>query len=182
MTTTPGSTPPASTPQETERGTGHPLGPLIWREPLERPVLGRLVALVIFAACASGIGLAAWLDPDAHGYGSHRTLGIGPCGFLLRTGFPCPTCGMTTSCALAVRGRLGEAFYAQPLGPFVILGGIVCGLASLTVALTARTWVINWYRISPLKVLWILGIVFILAWAIKIAVGLIDGSLPARSV
>ena len=56
------------------------LGPLIWRERLQRPVAGRLAALVIFAACSSGIGLAAWLVPDGRGYGTHRTLGLGPCG------------------------------------------------------------------------------------------------------
>ncbi|UCG31676.1 MAG: DUF2752 domain-containing protein, partial [Phycisphaerales bacterium] len=138
--------------------------------------------LVIFAACGSGIGLAAWLVPDARGYGTHRTLGLGPCGFLVRTGFPCPTCGMTTSCCLSVRGRIGAAFYAQPLGPFIILGAVICGLGSLVVVTTGKTWVVNWYRVSPLAVLWVVGIAFILSWGIKIAVGLIDGSLPARSL
>jgi len=159
----------------------HPLGPLVWRERLQRPALGRLVALALFAACASGLVMAAWLDPDAPAYGTHRTLGLGPCGFLVRTGFPCPTCGMTTSCCLTVRGRLGAAFYAQPLGPFLVLAAALGGLGCLVVAATGQTWMVNWYRISPLLVVWIVGLAFILAWGIKIAVGLLDGSLPARS-
>ena len=157
------------------------LGPLIWRERLQRPIAGRLAALMIFAACSSGIALASWLVPDARGYGTHRTLGLGPCGFFVRTGFPCPTCGMTTSCCLSVRGRIGAAFRAQPLGPFIILSAVICGVGSLVVAITGKTWMVNWYRISPMTVLWVVGIAFILAWGIKIAVGLIDGSLPARS-
>jgi len=172
---------PSSPDSVNEARAAGGLGPLIWRERLARPVVGRLVALVIFAACASGIGLAAWLMPDAKGYGTHRTLGLGPCGFLVRTGFPCPTCGMTTSCCLTVRGRIGKALYAQPLGPFIILGAAVAAVACLIVVVTGKTWMVNWYRVSPLAVLWTVGIVFILAWGIKITVGLIDGSLPARS-
>ena len=148
-----------------------PAGSWWWARitPITRAVPNNSLALL--AACASGLVMAAWLDPDAPAYGTHRTLGLGPCGFLVRTGFPCPTCGMTTSCCLTVRGRLGAAFYAQPLGR----------LGCLVVAATGRTWMVNWYRISPLLVVWIVGLAFILAWGIKIAVGLLDGSLPARS-
>ena len=50
------------------------------------------------------------------------------------------------------------------------------------VAATGKTWLVNWYRISPLVVVWALGLAFIAAWGIKIAWALADGSLPARSL
>ena len=133
-----GSNLPKARSSEPRNGR-HPLGPLVWRERLRRPALGRLTALALFAACASALAMAAWLDPDAPSYGSGRTLGLGPCGFLLRTGFPCPTCGMTTSCSLAVRGRLGAAFRAQPLGPFLVLAATLGGLGCLVVAATGKS-------------------------------------------
>jgi len=158
----------------------HPLGPLVWRERLLRPVLGRVTAVVLFAVCVSALAMAAWLEPDPAGFGTHRQLGYGACGFMVRTGFPCPTCGMTTSCSLTVRGRLGAAFRAQPMGPILVLGAVVGATACLAVVVSGKTWVINWYRISPLRVVWIVGVCYILAWGLTIAMGLIDGSLPAR--
>lgn len=41
---------------------------------------------------------------------------LGPCGFERKYGLPCPTCGMTTSALMFVRGRVFEAFYVQPAG------------------------------------------------------------------
>jgi len=44
---------------------------------------------------------------------------FGLCGMKQRTGWPCPTCGMTT-CVLAFsRGDLLTAFYVQPAGAFL---------------------------------------------------------------
>ena len=158
---------------------GHPLGPLVWREPLARPVLGRLVAAGIVVACGWGLVTAALLQPSARGYGTHKLLGMSPCGFLMRTGFPCPTCGMTTSCSLTVRGRIIAALRTQALGPVLVLGAVVCGLGGLAVALTGKVWAVNWYRVSPTGVIWALGIALIAAWGLKIVLGLLDGTLPA---
>ena len=39
---------------------------------------------------------------------------LGYCGFMQRTGLPCPTCGMTTATLAFAQGRILKAFYIQP--------------------------------------------------------------------
>ena len=62
----------------------------------------------------------AWLR---HAY----QLGMRPCSFLRMTGRLCPTCGMTTSFAWLVRGRIDRSWQANPAG---------CVLALLAVPLS----------------------------------------------
>src|SRR5262249_5228161 len=64
----------------------------------------------------AGLGTARGLEPDPGGYGTHRQLGLPPCAFLGLTGHRCPTCGMTTAFAWAVRGRIGASWQANPAG------------------------------------------------------------------
>ena len=47
---------------------------------------------------------------------SHQTLGLPPCRFKELTGAPCPSCGMTTSFALLVRGDLLNSLRANWVG------------------------------------------------------------------
>ena len=67
--------------------------------------------------------LATGLSMEAAplGVGTHQQLGLPPCGFLVETGLPCATCGMTTAFTYAVHGRLMSAFLAQPAGLAVAL-------------------------------------------------------------
>jgi hypothetical protein len=44
---------------------------------------------------------------------------LGPCGFERKYGLPCPTCGITTSALVFVKGRILESFYIQPAGAFL---------------------------------------------------------------
>jgi len=71
------------------------------------------------------LGVAAALQPNPRGLGTHEQLGLRACGFHERTGYPCPTCGMTTAFAYAARGRLVEAFVVQPAGALLALGCLV---------------------------------------------------------
>src|SRR6516225_4174378 len=70
---------------------------------------------------ASGIasfvlGIARWLTPSPAGVGTHERLGLPPCLFLKFTGWPCPSCGLTTSFAHAARFHFVRAAIAQPFG------------------------------------------------------------------
>jgi hypothetical protein len=87
--------------------------------------LGRLLALGLAIGSLSLLVTAASLTPSAGGFGTHRQLGLAECGFLARTGLPCPACGMTTSFSWFVRGNLAASFYVQPMG--MVLAAI-CGL------------------------------------------------------
>lgn len=96
-----------------------------------------LVLLVIPAVFAT-----AWvLVPDPSGMGTHQQLGFPPCAFLKATGLVCPQCGLTTSFALLVRGRLEEAFRANPAGP-VLAGLLAAGWLWLLVSVVCRRWMV----------------------------------------
>jgi len=78
----------------------------------------------------------AWtLHPDPAGMGTHRQLGLGPCTFYAFTGWPCPTCGMTTTFSMAAHGRLLDALVNQPFGValfFVNLAAVVVAVLEIT--------------------------------------------------
>ena len=51
---------------------------------------------------------------------------LGECGFKLRTGLPCPTCGMTTATLAFSQGHIIRAFYIQPAC------ALICSLMVIT--------------------------------------------------
>ena len=140
----------------------------------------RALAGLILLGCLAILGLAAWLKPDPRGYGTHTQLGTGPCGALIMTGYPCPTCGMTTAFAHTVRGQWLRAFWVQPAGFALGLGTIaLAGITGWTV-LSGR-WPRRRVRfITPYRLFLGLLVLLLASWAFKIAVGLADGTLPYR--
>ncbi|TWT57931.1 hypothetical protein KOR42_12990 [Thalassoglobus neptunius] len=52
-----------------------------------------------------GFGLAASVEPDPRGYGTHQQFGLPPCTIQTLFGVNCPSCGGTTSVSNFVRGR-----------------------------------------------------------------------------
>src|SRR5947209_2717631 len=81
---------------------------------LNRSTRGAMVLGAI--GLAAVLGVARWLQPDPRGYGTHTQLGLFPCMFSQVTGYRCPSCGMTTSFAWFVRGRLDHSWRANPVG------------------------------------------------------------------
>jgi hypothetical protein len=86
-------------------------------------------ALVVIAVALIGIfAIAAWLDPYRDGKvwlaETHRQLGLPSCTFKDLTGYPCPSCGMTSSFALAIRGDLWHSVQANFVGTLLALGGL----------------------------------------------------------
>ena len=79
----------------------------------------RLSCVVCGVLLLAGFALAGWLQPSARGYGTHQQLGLPPCSIQLLFGIPCPSCGMTTSFALFVRGQIPAAFQANPAGLYL---------------------------------------------------------------
>lgn len=101
----------------------------------------RLIGLALAIVCALPLGIGAWLTPSPTGMGTHRAIGLPPCGFLLATGRPCMTCGMTTAVTLATQGRLVESAKVQPAGALVAIvlaSGLVAGLHALAAGVTLR--------------------------------------------
>lgn len=156
----------------------HPLGPAVELAIPLHPLRARLTAGLVLLACGTVLGLAAALRPEASGFGSHRQLGLGPCSVLALTGYPCPTCGMTTAFAYAVRGRVVAAFQAQPAGAALALTTVVAGLLSMCTIVTGRVCTVNWYRFSPMWVPMILAALILLGWTYKLVDGIADGRFP----
>jgi hypothetical protein len=90
------------------------------------PAFSALAYVTLVAAAVAVIGLGVCLEPDARGHGTHEQLGLPPCPMIQLTGYPCPTCGFTTSLAHMARLQLGSALAAHILGASVFL--IACGL------------------------------------------------------
>jgi hypothetical protein len=158
-------------------GSQHRLGPLMRFVPMCRPRRGRLYAAAVFGAAVAVLGVAVALPPNPEGVGTHRALGLPPCGFYLSTGYPCPTCGMTTAYAHAVRGHFLDSARAQPVGLLLALltawGGLTAGYA----AFSGRAPEVNWYRIHPTSLVWWCGMAVVAGWAVKIALGFVDGTI-----
>jgi len=148
------------------------LGPIVALSQ-DRSNLTRLAAVGVFFGAMAILGMAWYIDPSPRGMGTHRQLGLRPCGFLVTTGLPCPTCGMTTAFAHSVRGRVLQALWAQPAGTVMATLTAVLACVAVVVAVTGRRLEINWYRINPMRVL-IGGVVLFLgSWTFKIVVVLI---------
>jgi len=129
----------------------------------------RITALAVALGCLGVLIVAAGLEPNPAGMGTHTQLGLRSCAFLAQTGIPCPTCGMTTSFAYFVRGKLAASFYTQPMGCLLALGASAAVWVGFYIACTG----IAVYRLTRLiptgRCLMALLLFGILAWAWKIA-------------
>jgi hypothetical protein len=123
--------------------------------------LGALTA----AACLALLLTGASLHPDPAGHGTHTQLGLLPCGFMLTTGHPCPTCGMTTAVSWAAHGRLVRSFQTQPFGFLVALAAATAFWAGVYVAATgSRLAPVFGILLRPRSV-WVAAGLLALAWA-----------------
>ncbi len=169
--------PSAAAPNRTARER---LGPVLIVSPLRRRAAGRFWAIVIAAVCFGVLGFAATLHPRAEGLGTHTQFGLPTCGFLMQTGYPCPTCGMTTAFAHLVRGHPLRSFLDQPTGFVLGVATAIVGVVALAAAVSGRAVWVNWYRVNPVRMVWGFLILFFASWAFKIILGLANGTLPAR--
>lgn len=131
-------------------------------------------------ACAGGavLTIAASVAPNGNGVATHEKLGLPPCGFLVMSGLPCPTCGMTTSFSWMMHGHPLRSLASQPLGALLCLGTMATVIVGMWMAATGRRLMIDWVRFSPAGLMFTLAAVFFLAWGAKIAYGLMTGELP----
>jgi len=83
--------------------------------------ISRLKAFLAAAVCLTLLVAAKRLHPEPSGIGTHTQLHLPACGFYERTGYPCPTCGVTTAFSLGAQGHLFQALKTQPLGAALAL-------------------------------------------------------------
>lgn len=141
------------------RGNGTPLRPA---------ARGLLAAWGLFLV--AGFALAASLEPDNRGYGTHQRLGLPPCTTRALFGFPCPSCGMTTSFANFVRGRFLHAARANASG---LLLAAVCAVQLPWIAVSvARGRLVGVDRPDrlALTVALSLGTVVLVEWLLRLTI------------
>jgi hypothetical protein len=120
-----------------------------------------LVLLVLGWTCVFAV--AAWIYPYREDgtplrIEAHRQLGLPECQFKKFTGTPCPSCGMTTSFALLVRGDIWNSLLANFAGTALALFGMAFIPWALATALAGR---VVWLRSVELT-LFRLCIVFLI--------------------
>ena len=116
--------------------------PVIYCGPRSGRVLSlgwRAFSLVISLGCLTVLIVAAKLPPDPRGESTHTELGMAQCQFLLHTGIPCPSCGMTTSFAWFVRGNLLASLYVQPMGTVLAFAAALTFWAALYIGLSGKS-------------------------------------------
>lgn len=140
----------------------------------------RGAAALLLASCAGVLAVAVWVKPDPRGFGTHEQLFHGPCGMLLVSGYPCPTCGMTTAFSHTVRGQWWSAIRVQPAGFLFCLATAALGVISAMTIVRGRWPDLGLWRWPPLTLIVAFLVVFFGAWAYKVAAGIADGTLPYR--
>lgn len=131
----------------------------------------RLPALAVFLVAVAVLTVAYVLTPNTHdGVGTHKAMGLPPCGLYETTGIPCMTCGMTTSFSLAAHGRLEAAFSNQPAGAVLAvltaMAAVVSGLALVTGMSLAPIGRALW---RP-RIVMLSGAALVAAWVYKIVI------------
>ena len=125
---------------------------------------GRLSGLAVAVLCLLLWAVARQVEPDARGIGSHEQLGLAACGFYERTGYPCPTCGMTTAFAHVARGRVIEAFITQPAGAVGAVGCLAGAVGGMYVALGGRR-LFRWWQVVKVQTVVMAAVaVLVLGW------------------
>ncbi|HWB52592.1 MAG TPA: DUF2752 domain-containing protein [Tepidisphaeraceae bacterium] len=131
-------------------------------------VMGRLVAGGVSLGCLTVLCIARLLVPDPAGLATHMELGLQPCAFLVRTGIPCPTCGMTTSFCWFAHGNLLASAYIQPMGCILAVLCAATFWVGLYIAFTGRPVHRLLRRLNPLYSVIVLLVFAAVAWAWKI--------------
>lgn len=136
--------------------------------PLRAGWLGRLIAGAWAVGCLVVLTIAAVLPPSPTGMGTHTALGLQPCGFLVQTGTPCMSCGMTTAFAYMAHLQPVAAFAAQPMGALLYLAAVAAVVFCGITALTGRTWPALYILFYSQSFWFAVILVWIGSWAYKI--------------
>ena len=119
------------------------------------------------------LGVCLMLHPDPSGSGTHEQLHLPACSMLLHTGWPCPTCGLTTSMTAMAHGQVGAALTAQPFGAVLLVCVVLLGAAGAAECALGRSIL---HRLHPrVWWLWAALIGLGLGWAFKAALGWASG-------
>jgi hypothetical protein len=151
-----------------------------YQEPVDvLPVLSRWVRGALLAVAfglVAVFGIAAWLDPyDSEGRArrleTHLQIGLPPCSFRSLTGVPCPSCGMTTSFALLVRGDLENSLRANAVGTLLALFGLLLVPWCLASVLLKRPLVVGSFERAITSIVVVFVVLLLTRWLVVLGLG-----------
>jgi hypothetical protein len=122
----------------------------------------------VLVVSAAVLGIARSLHPSASGMGTHEQLGLPPCRFLAFTGFPCPSCGLTTSFANAAHFHFQQAFVASPFGLLLFLGAVLLIPTSAVLLWQRTSWLQVFERLNATTITGWTVVAYLVSWIYKI--------------
>jgi hypothetical protein len=153
-----------------------PRGPVRVLSPWTRTALIGIASglLVIF-------GIAIWLNPyyengTPRRTGTHLQTGLPPCTFQVVTGLPCPSCGMTTSFALLVRGDVLNSLRANAIGTLLALFWLALIPWCLACAIARRYFLIVTAERALLVTMLVFVGLLLVRWAFVLGLGWWSGN------
>ncbi len=90
-------------------------------EPLRATLAERLFAAITALVCLAVLIAGASVKPSAEGHGTHESLGLPPCAWVVWFDKPCATCGMTTAVSHATHASFLQSAKTQPMGFLIAL-------------------------------------------------------------
>ena len=136
----------------------------------------RGLLLFIAAGIVAVLVIAALLNPynadgTARTQATHRTwpLNLPPCTFYANTGLPCPSCGMTTSFALLIRGDVLNSLRANCVG--TLLAGFCLALVPWSLASVWLRRPLGIVTIEPILIRLLVAflVLLLVRWAVVLA-------------
>ena len=132
----------------------------------------RLKAALVLAFVATLLTTAIYLNPAKLEDPYHSSYSfLKPCGILISTGYPCPTCYMTRSFSHMMHARPDKAFLAQPFGAILSLMVIYLGYGAIHVLYTGKPWTPFWSKLSFKWIIIIFLAAFVSGWIFKLLYG-----------
>lgn len=107
---------------------------------LSADLQNRLVGFALVGTTGPVLGIAAWLEADPAGVGTHKQLGLGGCTVLTLTGWPCPMCGMTTCFTHMAHLDPMDALVVQPFGVVLFSATFLLFVVGLSALAGTELW------------------------------------------
>ncbi len=128
----------------------------------------RGIAFIVLLATLLPLVVGAALHANHSGVGTHEQLGLPACNFLVVTGYPCVSCGMTTAVALAAQGHLMQALVVQPAGALLALSLAATSMVAAWCVITGASLKPLYRRLGKLPTLIVIIAVLLGAWGYKV--------------
>jgi hypothetical protein len=132
-----------------------------------------VIAVALTAVFVVALSLNPYYQGDPHvpdgtprTMETHRQLGLPPCTFKDKIGLPCPSCGMTTSFALLIRGDVWNSLQANAVGTLLATACLLFIPWGLTSAMLARPMFVNSVEKVLIRGVIALVTLMLIRWAI----------------